>query len=96
MEPGRQSAISDGRWRAIRNALRAESVGSIGGATFQDGLEAKANEWKPLINESQGILAEVQKVEAELEKEIAKVKPVASVRDAPKDLREKLKIRVPG
>jgi hypothetical protein len=31
-----------------------------------------------------------------LEKEIAKVKPVASVRDAPKDLREKLKIRVPG
>lgn len=38
-----------------------------------DGLKAKADEWKSLIDESRKILADSQKVEAELEKEIARV-----------------------
>ena len=51
-----------------------------------DGLKAKADEWKPLIDERQGILEASQKVEAKLDQEIAKLKAEGS-----KEQREQIK-----
>lgn len=55
------------------------------------GLEAKAAEWKPLLDEREEILSGFAKTSAELEKRIARLKLATAERDAPKDLRAQLK-----
>jgi len=56
-----------------------------------EGLKSKAAEWKPLMDEKDKLIAGYETKLGELEREIARVKPEAAKKDAPKELKEKLK-----
>lgn len=56
-----------------------------------EGIQSKAAEWKPVMEERDGLVRDYGKRLADLEESIAKMKPEASKRDAPKPIKEEFK-----